>query len=122
MAFEYFILTSASHIMCPHGARFRHFPSYIPGYLIEGSPMCREGDTFHISCPLGTIEGCSKIQWQRDTTGILFLGKAILTTSSIGILINSKNLRMGSPLWVSFQTTVTLPQFIEALKKLNKKG
>lgn len=122
MAYEYFILTSSSQIMCPHGGRFLHTPSYNPGYLIEGSPICREGDIFFISCPLGHTAGCAKIIWQPDTTGILFLGKAILTTSSVGYLYSSEGHLRGSPLWVSFQTTVTLPQFIEALKKYHQKG
>jgi len=107
--------------MCVHGGKFHHTPSYIPGYLIEGNPMCLEGDKFFINCPLGSKEACARIQWQYDTTGIRYLGKAILTTSSIGNVYNHNGSLTGPPMWVSFQTTVTLPQFIEALKNYYKK-
>lgn len=110
-----YILTSASHITCIHGGRFHHHPSYTPGILIEGSPMCREGDVFYINCPVQDL--CSSIRWQFDLTGIKYLGKPILTTSSRGDVFSSKGLITGMPVLVSFQTKVTLKSLIDAFKQ-----
>lgn len=115
-----YILTSASFITCHHGGRFLHTPSYTPGYLIEGSPICRKDDLFTIVCPLGAADGCSKIFWEHDTSGILFLGKPILTTASVGQIFNYKGLLTGSPLYLVFQTKITLKSFVETLQNSPK--
>ena len=92
-----------------------------PASLLKAVQYVLRATHFLISCPLGGDVGCSRIQWQYDTTGIRYFGKVILTTSSLGELISSKRGWMGFPVWVSFQTTVTLPQFVEAMIKANKK-
>ena len=101
-------LTTASSLMCPHGATIMG-TSTSPKVTLDGAPVLTEADSFQIAgCPFtlpgGKPSPCLSIQWVKTDLKVQAGSARTLSEASVGLCLADTGAPQGTVMVASTQS------------------